>query len=69
MDLPKNSSDLAHKLEKIGQLEEAHCVWGVSLAPKAGFTVISEESADLVLEAIETGVHQIQRFHRVENLL
>ena len=56
---------LESKLKLISELEERHDVVGVSFAVKDGVTVLTEESADFVIAAIESGVKDFAEFDRL----
>lgn len=56
---------LEKKLEHISELEAKHGIVGVSFAVRDGETVLTEEAADYVIAAIETGVIHLQGIERI----
>ena len=60
-ELAKTESKLQQKIATIGELEEAHGIFGVSFAVKPHNTVRAEEAVDYVIDFIHRGVDAVQR--------
>lgn len=56
---------LEQKLKLISELETKYGIVGVSFAVRDGETVLTEEAADYVIAAIETGVKHLQRIDTI----